>query len=179
MMDRKDKITLISLAVGVLVIVVVSVYLWSAPILKARAEREKSRIEIEAAKTARALEKQARKAEIEKRMAASQASADKTARDSRDAAGKIEIKADVTVTPSEIIVKNAGPVTWSSINVYLNSESSGYGVGLVNVGQMEKRTVRLTDFCKPDGTRFNPYATKVLRIFVGGGDFENRYVEFD
>jgi len=67
---------------------------------------------------------------------------------------------------TQIKLKNTSPATWKNIKVVINSGlfGGGYSYEYPIVGPHTEITIAIRKFAKSDGTRFNPYTTKINKL---------------
>jgi hypothetical protein len=92
----------------------------------------------------------------------------------------LTVNASISHDDYTIRIRNADTKDWPPLNAYINpgfwGPLSGYGVRLPTLEMGGKIDVPLNQFTKDNGERFNPYAYKVTKLWIGGDNYD--YVEF-
>lgn len=82
----------------------------------------------------------------------------------------IDLKASVSFTGTQFVIKNQDTFDWRNVKLDLNpgTFSSGY---VLNAGRMEAGetyTVGAMQFAKSDGEKFNPFSHKPQKLSISG-----------
>ena len=83
-------------------------------------------------------------------------------------AGK-ELDADIKYDSTTLIITNKETQDWTGCRIVLNSKIIGSDYShQVNgvIGEDNSYIILMNEFAKKDGTRFNPYYTKVKNLFI-------------
>lgn len=81
----------------------------------------------------------------------------------------IRITAGVHLGDTEVVVTNEDRFAWTEVTMYVNGvhllgPNFKYKIAKIPAGQT--RTIPATEFVSDDGTRFNPFTTKILNLFI-------------
>lgn len=81
---------------------------------------------------------------------------------------EIILKASTEFNGTQFIITNKDNFDWTDVKLKVNSGlfSDGYTFKAYRIRAGETYTVEVMQFAKGDGTRLNPFQTKVLNIFI-------------
>ncbi len=112
------------------------------------------------------------------KLASERAAADAQKQITKEAAKHKKLNAGISFADNKVQVRNLDSFDWPGINIYLNGDPLvGYGIHIPELKSGESDTIPLTQFTKDSGERFNPETFRVVKLWIGGGDFD--YVEYD
>ena len=83
------------------------------------------------------------------------------------------VNAEIRFTDMKMVIKNIDSEDWPLVSIYVNSDPPfgyHYTVGPVPPGRPFQ--ISLNDFIKDNGERFNPFANKIVKVWIGGGDYD-------
>lgn len=89
------------------------------------------------------------------------------------------IRASIQTSTTEIRITNLTSNQWTGVDIYLNGMppfSKRYQGVSIEPGNT--RTLDLNSFADRNGKRFNPYAEKVVEVWIGGGAEHYDYTSF-
>lgn len=83
----------------------------------------------------------------------------------------VQIKASVYFDENLIIVTNDDNFDWSDVELGINlgaqgRSDRGYLYKIPKLAYRETRIIDLMQFARTDGTRFNPFTTKFMKIYI-------------
>lgn len=87
---------------------------------------------------------------------------------SKPAPKSITLNAQVSFDGSQFTIRNNDSFDWTDVDLYLNSSGFdlGYTFSASRLSANTSYTVGAMQFTKSDGTRFNPFTTKPLKLNI-------------
>jgi len=91
----------------------------------------------------------------------------------QEAAQHKRAKAGISYDDNKVRIRNMDSSDWPEMNVYINGDPLfGYGIRIHELKSGESVTISLEQFTKDNGERFNPNNYRVVKLWIGGGDFD-------
>ena len=91
----------------------------------------------------------------------------------RTSSPKKTVKTEIRVVSDGIMVSNADTNAWQVITLFVNSDPPfGYHCTIGPVNPLASKVIPLREFAKDNSERFNPFANKVVKVWIGGGDYD-------